>query len=493
MDILKIIKIFAFLTFALVIHGIVTIYPDLIFLYFMSYTPMIYLLFNFNDRTFFHGTNILGLLISISLTIFIQSFFFGKLGTQNILLESSMLLSIIIYNYSLRYFIKRDLSTILYAIIIIIFSSLIEWYNINSYSGIYTHNLLYISNFIVDKNIQATIETFIIFSSSMIFFFIFFSKQKYVKVINTLIFLSILLIYNYSSKNFTNKSTESNINLNALIVQQKLGNNNTSINSSVISNIRVNTLLNLTKKLLDNSKEKVDLIIWTESVILFPINNMESPLSEVVISNIQKFLIQYKIPFLLLGTQYLNDENNSLSGASLISQTDFHLIKKKFKVPLLEHSNPMFGNIEKETSYSDKTISIKDKKILVMICYELIQEGLAKNRPSLIINLSNESIFLNKNFSNYIVAKAKRLAIKNNSYLIKVGTPGFSLAINNNGDIIKQIPFGSNDGFFIKLPLLDSSENTSLLWEYLNYLLIALLFITIYLSNKNIKGKNENN
>ena len=413
-------------------------------LYLLSFSLMWWFLYHINDNKIFR----LGILyysaILILNTLGVQYLFFGDIVIGNLITHNIILISFIPLLFFIRK-IKNRLSEGLYPVFIISIFSFMELLNTNGYQSIFTHKVINFKGLVINPTLHSFLETFLVMTASLLGYRFITNKNKFFTSKSFYLYLIISLL-SLAPIKFSAINKENNmVNLKVMLVQQNLGNDNVTKNTYLISEARMTSLIKKTEKVIKN--QDIDILVFPENILLYPFNREESPRQKYILNKIKKLQKDNNIGLIIFGTQYMNKDSEYLSGALVLDGRDSVLIKKKYKVPFLERWAKNL--VEKDMRIEDKMIKYKGLNILIPICYELYREELLGDKPDLIVNISNENIFKNSLINRATLNKAKEIAFKNSSYLLKVGSPGYTAVINEDGDVEDSLELGKNS-FIIK-------------------------------------------
>jgi len=144
------------------------------------------------------------------------------------------------------------------------------------------------------------------------------------------------------------------------------------------------------------------------------------------------------------------------------------------------------GKIRKEINLGS---DFGNKKIIPLICYEIIYSGKIKNKnqfPDLIINISEDAWFGDSIGPHQHFSKAVYRSIEEGLFIARSANRGISSFINPNGKIIKSLNLGEAGNLELNFP---NYNHQTLFSHYGNkiFLLIIFLYIFIFLIFKKFK------
>ena len=136
-------------------------------------------------------------------------------------------------------------------------------------------------------------------------------------------------------------------------------------------------------------------------------------------------------------------------------------------------------------------VFVLDKlKLLPLICYEIIFPKLSQNQKqkNLIVNISEDAWFGETIGPNQHLAKVIFRAIENNVFLIRSANKGFSVFVDNKGQIKKVLTPGETGVIALDVPFINNVKTKHKIDLIFFTLLLTCIFIFIILN----KNKNEN-
>ncbi len=316
-----------------------------------------------------------------------------------------------------------------------------------------------------------------------------------------IILLITLYFYGYNSinsKNFTDSSKK----IKARIVQSNIDQKEKWNEEERYDN--VDKYINLTRsKSLDN----IDVVIWSETSIPFPINIQKENHS----------IINYLSPaipvngHLISGAiRYEDSENiklwNSLFVFNSTNITGYydkkHLVPFGEYVPFHKYLSFLFIDdiVDKITGGGEgfmkgnepKLIKLSNFSFNALICYEIIftHEMLDSNKklPDVFFNITNDAWFGNSSGPYQHLKMAQMRAIEYGKPIIRVAQTGISANINHHGIIENKIDLGVKDILDVDVYF---NNNETFYYKYSQYIsmVIIVFSLLIILLSKIIKIK----
>ena len=130
-----------------------------------------------------------------------------------------------------------------------------------------------------------------------------------------------------------------------------------------------------------------------------------------------------------------------------------------------------------------ENITINNLNILPLICYEIIFPEMIQNsdkKTNLIVNISEDAWFGNSIGPHQHYAKAIFRSIESDVFLVRSANKGFSVIINNKGEVIKRLNNDETGSIEMNIPLIKpgyKNKNDLIFFTLLfTYLLIFLGF-----------------
>lgn len=249
------------------------------------------------------------------------------------------------------------------------------------------------------------------------------------------------------------------------------------------------------------SQNKIDLVIWTETVILEDIEK-----NEILKNNLLKFVKNMDCCLLLGAPSYRkigNEEKHFNSAVLISSDGGISYYNKSHLVPFgeLVPGNKKFDIAKKFAGYiksgeydSDTKPRLLDMgkgKFGAMICFEGIFGSLArrfvKDGANFLVNITEDD-WLKKYPSGMRQHAYMSIfrAVENKIYYIRAGNSGLSFIIDPDGRIIQSMPI-KTEGFFTGKIYLKSGRKTFYTRYGDVFVYGALLFSVIMLLSKTIK------
>lgn len=235
----------------------------------------------------------------------------------------------------------------------------------------------------------------------------------------------------------------------------------------------------LTRKALDSTNEKADLIIWSESVLTYPYNEnreyytkfpWEDPLSE--------FLAEIDTP-LLVGSPVLVDPVNtgfsnsvillSPSGERLDWFGKIQLVPFAEYMPFTEYAfvRTFFDKLVgfsrgwvPGNRYSPLTIQTRAGKNIHFappICFEdafpSVTSRLHNEGADLLINLTNDSWSKTESaeYQHFVIASFRSIELR--TTLIRSTNAGYSVVLDSRGNVLYDLPLFKAESMFVTVPI----------------------------------------
>ena len=123
-----------------------------------------------------------------------------------------------------------------------------------------------------------------------------------------------------------------------------------------------------------------------------------------------------------------------------------------------------------------------EKKIIPLICYEIIYSGKIKNKnqfPDLIINISEDAWFGDSIGPHQHFTKAIYRSIEEGVFVARSANKGVSAFIDPNGRILKSLNTGESGNIELNFPYFSRSTMFS---NYGNKIFFLIIFLYIFLS-----------
>ncbi len=323
--------------------------------------------------------------------------------------------------------------------------------------------------------------------------FLFFQKKIFTK--NIIFLISFLLIV---ISNFTYGIIK--INKNKYSFDNKISIKIVSPNFSLQDYYESSEISQIERliKISDPQKDRKTLFIWPEGIFyeshladitkyknLFKKNFSENHLIIMGINNYNNFQNTGE-------KKYFNSLvilNNKLDILSLYNKVylvpfgeflPFEKYLNKFGLKKITPGYSSFspGDIRKEINL-DKIFY--DKKIIPLICYEIIYSGKIKNKkqfPDLIVNISEDAWF-GKSIGPYQhFAKAVYRSIEEGVFIARSANKGISALIDPNGRAIKSLDTGESGNIELNFP---NFHDSTLFSNYGNKMFFLIIFLYIFL------------
>ena len=354
-------------------------------------------------------------------------------------------------------------------------------WNLISYSWIWSIESIQILSYVGTYSLSLIAITF--FCSP----FLFFQTKIIKKNIIFFLFLLLLFIFNYlfGYIKINNSFYKSDQNIHIKIVSPSFSMSDYNKNSELLN---LNSLI----KFSDPKKLQKTIFIWPEGVF-----------SETSLYEIEKYKDLFKNNFsknhlIVLGINNFLDEKYYNSLTVLNNKLDIISVYNKVNlVPFgeflpLEKHLLKFGFKKITRGYNsfspgDKRLLINlnsqfaGKKILPLICYEIIYTGKIKTKsqqPDLAINISEDAWF-GKSIGPYQhFSKSVFRSIEEGIFIARSANKGISAFINPNGKVIKSLNAGESGNIVLNFPYF---SGTTLFSNYGNKIFYLLIFLYMFL------------
>lgn len=246
---------------------------------------------------------------------------------------------------------------------------------------------------------------------------------------------------------------------------------------------------------ISNQNNDADFVIWSETSVPYPIMQNDiflmSKLQEV--ANGKKSLITGALRLELDENENIKNAYNSIFA---INENQFEYYDKQHLVPFGEYiplqkflpfvTKITDGNIGFSSGKSSKTIEINNLKFSPLICYEIIFPNKIideKNRPQLLINLTNDAWFGKSTGPYQHLMAAKMRAIEYGISVARVANTGITAYIDPFGRITQKIDL-QKEGFFDSNLILPINQTIFSHFKYFVLLLIIFAIFIAFLSRK---------
>lgn len=260
----------------------------------------------------------------------------------------------------------------------------------------------------------------------------------------------------------------------------------------------LNTYIEQTNQFLNNSTEKIDLLLWPETALPFPLdsNYNQRPLQTQLYTQLQ----HWNIPLITGGYSFDRTRKdhlgNSIVRNSMFFKKDFTDLDSPYhktqllvfgeymplgnQFPFLYKLLPFVGVYEKGPGPVQKKITINPNlsvKIGPQICYEsldpLFSIGLARAGAEILINITNDSWYGNTSEPHQHMIMNLARAVETRRPLIRSTNTGISTAILASGEVLEQSPTHQSWVGKFKIPWTQNPELTF----YAQYPSLGLIII----------------
>ena len=354
-------------------------------------------------------------------------------------------------------------------------------WNLISYSWIWSIESIQILSYIGTYSLSLVAITF--FCTPFLFF------QKIIVKKNIIFFLSLLILFivNYVFGYFkiNNSVYKSDENIYVKIVSPSFSMSNYNRNSE-ISN------LNRLIKFSNPKESQKTIFIWPEGIF-----------SETSLHEIKRYQDLFRKNFsknhlIVLGINNSLDKKYYNSLVILNYKLDIISVYNKVNlVPFgeflpLEKSLSKFGFKKITRGYNsfspgNKRLLINlnnkfgDKRILPLICYEIIYTGKIKKegqQPDLAINISEDAWFGQSIGPHQHFAKSVFRSIEEGIFIARSANKGISAFINPNGKVIKSLNAEESGNIILNFPYF---SNATLFSNYGNKIFYLIVFLYMFL------------
>ena len=399
-------------------------------------------------------------------------------------------------------FVKKDISFILFFSLVF---SIFEFLRGNLLTGFPWNLISYTWSWSGEiTQILSLIGAYSFSLISITFFcipFLFFQKKIVIKNIFFVLFFLIIFISNYSygifKLNNTNYKYDKEINVKIISPNFSLKDYN---NKS--EEFQIRRLI----KISDPDKDKKTLFIWPEGIFY-----------QSYLENIKKYQDLFKENFsenhlIILGiNNFTNDNDNNdrkYYNSLVVLNHKLEILSLYNKINLVpfgeflpfENFLSQFGFKKITRGYSSFSFGDKrkiinlgsgfnEKKILPLICYEIIYPAKIKKKnqfPDLVINISEDAWFGQSIGPHQHFSKAIYRSIEEGVFIARSANKGISAIINPNGRVLKSLNTGEAGNIELNFPYFNQS---TLFSNYGNkiFFLIILLYIFLILIFKKLK------
>lgn len=211
--------------------------------------------------------------------------------------------------------------------------------------------------------------------------------------------------------------------------------------------------IDLYRQLSERVRQPVDLLIWPEAATPFFVQDNTEAAEQV-----RRLPEQLGTPLLLGSPAYERHDDGSYSyynSAFLLSAESrelersdkIHLVPFGEYVPLgrlLTFINKLVVGVGDFSPGKVKPLALGDDPLGVLICYEVIFPGLARDYvrkgSRLLVNLTNDAWFGRSSAPYQHLAMARFRAIENRIWLVRAANTGISAAISPSGRVVSAGP-----------------------------------------------------
>ena len=399
-------------------------------------------------------------------------------------------------------FSEKNISFVLFFSLIF---SIFEFLRGNLFTGFPWNLISYTWSWSIESiQLLSLIGTYSLSLISITFFcipFIFFQKEIRKKNIIFLFLFLIAFIINYFYGSFKLDYINNKFDKDTYI---KIVSPNFSLKdySNTSDFLRLKRLI----KISDPKKNENTIFIWPEGIFynsyLEDINQYKKLFSDnfsenhLIILGINNFNISKDH----VDKKYFNSLvilNNKLEVLSLYNKVNlvpfgeflpFEKFLSKFGLKKITQGYNSFspGNLRNLINLNDK---FDNKKILPLICYEIIYSGRIKRKdqfPDLVVNISEDGWF-GKSIGPYQhFSKAIYRSVEEGVFIARSANKGMSAFINPSGQVLKSLNTGESGNIQLNFPYFNKS---TLFSNYGNkiFFLIILLYIFLTLIFKKFK------
>ncbi len=250
-------------------------------------------------------------------------------------------------------------------------------------------------------------------------------------------------------------------------------------------------------------EQGAELIVWPESSMVAPFQTDRKSLKGFVAPNLEvpvifggltyekDFSVKQMRDFKWFNTAIFIDKNEDILALYhkqyLLAFGEYMPFSETF--PSLKKIIKMVGNITPGKEITP--FILKDRASFgIFICYEDIIESfgnkVAKNKPNIYLNLTNDAWFLESVAADLHKMIALFRTIEHRRYLVRATNTGRSAIIDSMGIIKKELPLYEKGEMLYKIPILKGRTFYEMFGKYTPYIgLIILLFY--FLKRKKIK------
>ncbi|UTC66076.1 MULTISPECIES: apolipoprotein N-acyltransferase [unclassified Treponema] len=322
----------------------------------------------------------------------------------------------------------------------------------------------------------------------------FFKSIKEIKKLIVFTFLMTLIINLYGIKILKTQITPKTY-LNTLIVQQ---NTDPWDNSQFEENMKISQFL--TRKAALSSDKKPDLVVWSESSLIFPYNN-----------NMDFYdFVPYDAPFtgfltetgspILLGSPYVNGDKHYNAAYLLSPKGDILGIYSKIQLVAFAEYMPFTDNpiiakfFDKLVGFSSgwnpgteytvfdiENSEGKNIKFTAPICFEdafpAICRDLHNKGSEVLINITNDSWSKTKSaeYQHFVVAHFRAIELR--TALVRSTNSGYSAVVDPKGKILADLPLFEEASLCTEVPIYEHTKTFYASYKDWFPLMIFLIFI----------------
>ena len=317
--------------------------------------------------------------------------------------------------------------------------------------------------------------------------FLFIQNKIFVKnIIYSLILTFIFAIhYGLGSQKINNEIFDYDTNLNVKIVSPSFSLDDFKDQSEIE---RIKQLI----KISSPEKLKKTIFIWPEGIFyesylrnikdyedLFFKNFSENHLIILGINNISKS--KYFNSLVILNHKL--EVKSLYNKINLVPFGEFLPLEKllsNFGLKKITRGYNSFsaGNTRKEINLGSK---FYNKKIIPLICYEIIYSGKIKKKnqfPDLVVNISEDAWFGESIGPKQHFSKAVYRAIEEGIFIARSANKGISAFINPNGKVVKSLNMGEVGNLELNFP---NFNKTTLFSNYGNKIFYLIIFLYMFL------------
>jgi apolipoprotein N-acyltransferase len=343
--------------------------------------------------------------------------------------------------------------------------------------------------------ILSVIGTYSLSLISITFFcipFLFFQKKIYVKNSFFLIFFLLIFITSYlygkNKINITNYDFDKNVIIKLISPNFSLDDYNEQDELTQLKRLI---------KISNPDKNVKTLFIWPEGVFyesyLQDIDQYKTLFknyfseNHLIVLGINNFIIsdETKERKYYNSLVILNNELKVITTYNKIKLVPFgeflpfksFLSKLGLKKITKGYNSFSTGNKRLEVNLGEK---FNNRKILPLICYEIIYSGQIKQKkqfPDLLINISEDAWFGKSIGPHQHFAKAVYRAIEEGIFIARSANKGISAFINPNGEVVKSLNTGESGNIELNFPYF---YEQTLFSKYGNKIFFLIIFLYIF-------------